>query len=175
MLLWGAGFPFPFPSRGRGLSASKARRLAPQLVSGRIWRPQRAVSLLIEGMSGNKCQTLGPGSLQPLFKKGKAQPGDPKLGSEPGTSAAVMGVSWSAACPVSSWKRGVEPIYFITGPPTPPRAGWTIAVSSHKCPHLTTSHLSFPSWGFTLIPWSITNKCCRYDVRLYTDTASLSS
>lgn len=114
---------FTLSSQGaERISASEARSPAQQLGSFSVPRPQREVEvpvgpILVEGMSGNRSQTLGPGFLQPLFQESKAQSGDPRFGSQTGMSAAAMGASRSAASPVRSGKCGVEPTRFITGLP----------------------------------------------------------
>lgn len=63
----------------------------------------------------DKCQPLGPGFPQPVFKEGKAPSGDTEFGAKTGMSAAAMASApWSAVSPSAV---EVEPTRFIAGLP----------------------------------------------------------
>lgn len=49
------------------------------------------VRVVLEGVSGSRCQTPWPGSVRPLCGEGKAHSGEPVFGSETGRNAAAVG------------------------------------------------------------------------------------
>lgn len=77
-------------------------------------------------------------------QEGEAQSGGPEFGPEAGMSAAAASVCLLVSlepCELREVWCGAHPLYN--------RAPCTGSVSSHRCPRLPGSHLSFPSLGFS--------------------------